>query len=79
MARGVSQDANPHRIAVFRQIEGKRMAAAFDLTQIRRGKMPNPQVYAGDIIIVDGSSIQQIQRQILMSLPIIGMFNPLIF
>jgi polysaccharide export outer membrane protein len=79
MAKGVTQDSNPHRVAIFRQIDGKRMAAAFDLTEIRKGKMENPQVYAGDIIIVDGSRIQQIQRQILMTLPIVGMFNPLIY
>src|SRR6185369_15811716 len=28
MARGASQDANPHRVAIFRTIDGKRMAAA---------------------------------------------------
>ena len=78
MARGVTQDANPHRVAIFRQIDGKRQAAAFDLTSIRKGKMEDPKVYRGDIIIVDGSSIKQIQNQILMTLPIIGMFNPLI-
>jgi polysaccharide export outer membrane protein len=78
-ARGVTQEANPRRVAVFRTIDGKRMAAAFDLTSIRQGKMADPPVYSGDIIIVDGSSVMQIQRQILMSLPIIGMFNPLIY
>jgi polysaccharide export outer membrane protein len=79
MARGVTQEANPHRIAIFRQIEGKRMAAAFDLTEIRKGKMEDPQVYSGDIIVVDGSKIAQIQRQILQSIPIVGLFNPLLY
>jgi hypothetical protein len=41
--------------------------------------MQDPPVYSGDIVVVDGSSIRQAQQQILMSLPIIGMFNPLIF
>jgi polysaccharide export outer membrane protein len=79
MARGMSQDANPHRVAIFRQIDGKRMAAAYDVTSIRKGKMEDPQVYSGDIIVVDGSSIKAIQNQILMTLPIIGMFNPIIY
>ena len=77
MARGVSQDANAHRVAVFRQIEGKRMAAAFDLYSIRKGQMKDPEVFSGDIIVVDGSRIKALQNQILMTLPIIGMFNPL--
>jgi polysaccharide export outer membrane protein len=78
MAKGVLEDGNPRRVAVFRQIDGKRMAAAFDLTSIRRGEMPDPQVYRGDIVVVDGSRIKAIQRQILQSLPIVGMFNPLL-
>lgn len=79
MARGVSQDANAHRVAVFRQIEGKRMAAAFDLYSIRKGQMKDPEVFSGDIIVVDGSRIKALQNQILMTLPIIGMFNPIIY
>jgi len=79
MARGITSDANAHRVAVFRQIDGKRMAAAFDLYSIRKGEMKDPEVYSGDIIVVDGSRIKTIQNQILMTLPIIGMFNPLIY
>ena len=50
------------------QIGGQRQAAAFDLTSIRRGEAPDPQVYAGDIVVVDGSAIKAAQRQILNSL-----------
>ncbi|MDB5698734.1 MAG: polysaccharide export protein [Alphaproteobacteria bacterium] len=78
MARGLSGEANPHRIAIFRQIEGKRMGAAFDINSIRKGKMADPQVYAGDIIIVDGSNIRSIYNQFMMSLPILGVFNPIL-
>jgi polysaccharide export outer membrane protein len=79
MARGVSQDANAHRVAIFRQIDGKRMAAAFDLYSVRKGQMPDPPIYSGDIIVVDGSRIREVQNQLLRSLPIIGLFNPIIY
>jgi len=75
-AGGASPEANIRRVAVFRQIAGKRQAAAFDLASIRRGEMADPQVYAGDIVIVDGSSIKALQKQILNSLPIVSMFKP---
>lgn len=78
MARGLNPEANPHRVAIFRQIEGKRMGAAFDLTSIRKGKSPDPQVYSGDIIVVDGSNIRSIYNQFMMSLPILGVFNPIL-
>lgn len=79
MARGTAPDSNPRRVAIFRTIDGKRAGAAFDLHSIRQGEMKDPQVFSGDIIVVDGSKLRQAQQQILMSIPIIGMFNPLIF
>lgn len=75
-AGGPTQDANPRRVAIFRQIGGQRQAAAFDLTAIRRGEAPDPAVYAGDIIIVDGSSIKELQKRILNSMSILQIFRP---
>ena len=75
-AGGTGPDANARRVAIFRQIDGQRQAAAFDLTSIRRGEAPDPQVYAGDIIVIDGSSTKVIQKQILNSLPILSIFKP---
>jgi polysaccharide export outer membrane protein len=75
-AGGVSENCNPRRVAIFRQIGGQRQAAAFDLTSIRRGEAPDPEVFAGDIIVVDGSATKAAQRQILNSLPILSIFRP---
>ena len=75
-AGGTTENANPRRVAIFRQIGGQRQAAAFDLTSIRRGEMADPAVYPGDIIVVDGSSTKETQRQILQSLPILSIFRP---
>ena len=75
-AGGPTQDANPRRVAIFRQIGGQRQSAAFDLTAIRRGEAPDPAVYAGDIVIVDGSSIKALQQRILDSMSILQVFRP---
>ncbi len=75
-AGGTGPDANPRRVAIFRQISGKRQAAAFDLTSIRRGEAEDPQVYAGDIVVIDGSSVKALQKQLLNSLPILSIFTP---
>lgn len=76
MAKGTTDDANARRVAVFRTISGKRQAAAFDLTSIRRGEAPDPQVYPGDIVVVDGSSIKAAQKQIFQSFPLLSIFRP---
>lgn len=75
-AGGTREDANARRVAVFRTIGGRRQAAAFDLVSIRRGEMEDPPVYAGDIVVVDGSGIKAAQKQILNSLPILSIFGP---
>jgi polysaccharide export outer membrane protein len=77
MARGTTEDANPRRVAVFRTIGGQRQAAAFDLTSIRRGEAPDPEIYPGDIIVVDGSSVKAREKQILQTIPILALFGPL--
>lgn len=75
-AGGPTPDANPRRVAIFRQIGGQRQAAAFDLTSIRRGQALDPPVYAGDIVIVDGSAIKALQKRILDSMGILRVFRP---
>lgn len=76
LARGTREDANPRRVAVFRTIGGQRQAAAFDLTAIRRGEASDPALYAGDIVVVDGSSIKAAEKQILQAFPLFSIFRP---
>ena len=77
LAGGTDENANPHRVAVFRQVQGQRMAAAFDLTSIRHGEAQDPTVYRGDIIVVDGSRVRAAQRDLLGTLlPIFTIFRP---
>lgn len=77
MAKGTTEDANARRVAVFRTIGGKRQAAAFDLTSIRRGEAPDPEIFPGDIIVVDGSRVKAVQKQLLQSIPLLAIFGPL--
>ena len=75
-AGGTAEDANARRVAIFRTIGGKRQAAAFDLVSIRRGEAEDPRVYPGDIVVIDGSSIKALQKQIMSNLPILSIFRP---
>lgn len=77
LAHGTSEDANAHRVAIFRTIAGKRQAAAFDLVSIRRGEAQDPAVYPGDIIVVDGSSVKEMEKRLLQSIPLLAIFGPL--
>ena len=77
LAGGTTEDANARRVAVFRTIGGQRQAAAFDLAAIRHGQSQDPQIYPGDIVVVDGSSVKTGFKKVLQSIPLLAIFGPL--
>jgi len=74
-AAGPNDTANPSRVIVFRQISGQRNAAAFDYKRISAGLDPNPTIYPGDEIIVDGSEVKAALRDALSVIPLLGVFQ----
>jgi polysaccharide export outer membrane protein len=77
MGGGIDNQAgNPRRVAIFRQIQGQRMAAAFDLVSIRRGEMKDPDVFAGDIVVVESNTRRSAFQEILGLLPLYALFRP---
>ena len=76
LAKGTTTDANARKVAVFRTIKGQRQAAAFDLTDIRRGKAPDPEIFGNDIIVVDGSASKAAMKNLLQTLPLVTLFRP---
>jgi polysaccharide export outer membrane protein len=63
-------------VAIFRTIDGKRQAAAFDLMSIRRGQMEDPPIYSGDIVVVDGSGNKAALKKFFQSVPLLALFRP---
>jgi len=76
LARGTSEDANTNRVIVFRTIKGQRMAAAFDLSAIRRAGAEDPVIYGNDIVVVDGSRARSVFGYVLASIPLLSFFRP---
>ena len=74
MAEGLDEFADLEGVVLFRQVEGKRMAAAFDLAAVRRGDMPDAQVYGDDIIVIERSGSKSAFREFLRTVPALGLF-----
>lgn len=74
---GIDEYGNAKRVAIFRQIDGKRMAAAFDVTTIRAGESADPEVFRGDIIVVDGNNVRRAWRDTIQAFPLFQVFSPL--
>lgn len=74
MAKGTNNLANERTVAIFRDVEGKRMAALFDLHKVREGTMADPTVYGNDLIVVERSRGKQLLRDVIGTVPLIGAF-----
>ncbi len=74
MAQGMDDLADQRGVVVFRQIDGQRMAAAFDMRAVRAGEMPDPQIYGDDIIVVERSGSRTVVREFLNRLTAFAMF-----
>jgi len=74
MGEGVDEFADLEGVVLFRHIDGKRMAAAYDLAQVRRGELDDPQIYGDDVIVIERSGSKSAFREFLRSVPALGLF-----
>lgn len=75
MGGGPSELANLSGVVVFRTVDGKKMAAVFDLKQIRAGDAVDPQVYGDDIVVIDQSGAKTGLRRVLETIPVFNLFR----
>jgi polysaccharide export outer membrane protein len=74
-AQGPTRIAKLNQIAVFRNVDGERTVAVFDLKKLRTGAQPDPLLEPGDRIIVGFSGLQQAWQDVLQALPLISIFR----
>jgi polysaccharide biosynthesis/export protein len=78
LAEGLNEVADPSGILLFRTVNNKRMAARFDLKQVRSGKVQDPMLQAGDIVMVDESAARTTLRDVKDALPLSGVLQLLL-
>jgi polysaccharide export outer membrane protein len=78
-AKGTSEDANEKDVVIFRTVEGKKMAALYNLAAIRRGTYADPVIYPDDIIVVGDSPTSRLIRQLgpVISTPLVLLIQTL--
>ncbi len=65
LAKGFEELADERTVIVFRMIEGKKMAALFDVRQIRAGELEDPQIYGDDIVVVERSGVRSAYKSLV--------------
>lgn len=76
MAEGPTRTADLSSVAVFRNVDGQRMVAVFDLRAIRNGEMEDPVILGDDVVVVDRSRLNSAMREILSAVPALAIFRP---
>ena len=72
LAGDIDPVGDPGSVRVFRQTNGSRVAAQFNVDDIRSGKAPDPELLAGDMVVVDGSGSRSFWKGTKDLLPGIG-------
>lgn len=62
-------------IVLMRTVDGKRLAAVYDLREVRKGKVEDPLIYGDDIIVVEQSGSKTMLRRFIEAVPALGVFT----
>ncbi len=68
-AKSPTKVAQLNEVMVFRRVNGERMGARFDLSDIRKGRAADPQILAGDTIVVGRSALRGAWLEFLEAAP----------
>ncbi len=73
LAHGTTQNAKLGRIAIFRTVNGQRLAAGFNLNAVRKGTQVDPTLYGNDLVEVNTSAAKALFHNVLQSVPLFGL------
>lgn len=72
VAGGLEQLADLKGVVLFREVDGKKMAAAYDMRELRKGNITDPQLYGDDMIVVEQSGSKTALRGFIEAVPAFG-------
>jgi polysaccharide export outer membrane protein len=68
-AKGATEFAKLSSVVIFRTVEGKKMAAVYNLGAIRDGIYSDPDIYPDDIVIVGDAANRRLFKSLLSIIP----------
>ncbi|WP_420384253.1 polysaccharide biosynthesis/export family protein [Novosphingobium sp.] len=77
LARSPTLKARLSEVVIFRTIGQQRMVARFNVTRIRTGNDPDPQIQNGDVVMVGLSHAKSVYRDVLQAAPLFNVFATL--
>lgn len=68
-AKGGTEFARLDDVVVFRKVNGRSMAALYNLAAIRRGLYGDPKIYANDIVVVGDDRSRRLFKDLIATIP----------
>ena len=75
LARSPTRVAKLDEVVVFRTTPQGRVGGVFDLGAIREGRMADPALRPGDVVVVGYSAVRGTYRDFLQAAPVLGIFT----
>jgi polysaccharide export outer membrane protein len=76
LAQGTTEFSKLNDVVIFRTVSGQRLAALYDLNAIRHGAYADPELFAGDVVMVGDSQSRRLFKDVLQALPVL--ISPLV-
>ena len=70
-AQGVSDEAKDSDVVIFRTVDDRRLAGMVNLKEVRQGAATDPQIYAGDVIVVPVSGGRRAFKDLISAMPLL--------
>ena len=71
-AKGMTEFARRNEVVILRRVQGRNMAALYDIGAIRRGAYEDPFVYANDVIVVGDSPQRRLFKDLISVTPLLA-------
>lgn len=75
LAEGVVETASLKNVIVFREANGERQFARFDLKRIADGEIPDPELQGNDVVVVDTSTGKIALKNLIQLAPFVAVWR----
>jgi len=74
-AQSPTEVAKLDQVVIFRNIDGRRAGAVFNVNDIREGRAADPEILGGDVIVVGFDQVKGAFRDVFKAVPLLYVFR----
>jgi polysaccharide export outer membrane protein len=76
IAQGVAEDAKQRDVVIFRTVNSQKVAGVVNLGDVGKGKVDDPTIYPGDVIVVPVSGGRRFFKDLIAATPLLLFTHP---